>query len=210
MENFNGETFVAYVDISGFKELMKNKSKAKEALDTFYQAGFDILREEQSIDGLFVSDCGVIFVRSGNDNLSKLNDLLVVIKKINRKMICADFMLTTSIAYGDFNYNGKLELENVRKNQILGPAYLNAFLDNEIGKPKIQPGDCRIIKSTIPKNIDISTIDLIKQKPGDNSHLYYYWNLSRPEEIQDFENKIKDAYSLKYEGIKKALKHFIS
>jgi len=44
VQNFSGETFVAFMDISGFKEMMKDKHQAVKALDRLYQTGFEFLR----------------------------------------------------------------------------------------------------------------------------------------------------------------------
>ena len=87
-----------------------------------------------------------------------------------------DFMLTTSIAYGKFRYQERIEFEGIEKNPIYGNAYISAFLDNENGKPKIQPGQCRIIKENLPNDIT-STIEesqnneifsRIKEREGEN------------------------------------------
>ena len=43
LEDFDGDTFVAFIDISGFKELMKQKNRAWKALDKFYQAAYNNL-----------------------------------------------------------------------------------------------------------------------------------------------------------------------
>ena len=57
--SFEGETFVAYLDISGFKYLMRNEDRAWRALDKFYNAGYLVLGihryDENVVDGLFVS-----------------------------------------------------------------------------------------------------------------------------------------------------------
>jgi hypothetical protein len=57
-----------------------------------------------------LSDCGILFSRDENldDGLFKM---LKVIKKLNSKMLDIGFMLTTSIAYGKFDYSGKIELK---------------------------------------------------------------------------------------------------
>lgn len=42
INNFNGNTFVAYMDISGFKELMKQQ-RAVDAIKYFYSCGYEAL-----------------------------------------------------------------------------------------------------------------------------------------------------------------------
>ncbi len=204
IQNFTGHTFVAFIDISGFKELMKNDQKALAALKQFYQSGYNALSEIHEVEGFFVSDCGILFARTGTIN-EKLSNLLSVIKIINLRMLENDYMLTTSVSYGHFDYQDKLEFDGIEKNQIYGNAYVQAFLDNETGTPKIQPGQCRIITENIPDDLTFPNDDFpfIKQK---GTHLYYYWNVNSHEEIDNFETEYNDSYKLKYSGMLKALK----
>jgi hypothetical protein len=205
IEDFNGNTFVAFTDISGFKELMKNDSLALEAIRHFYQTGFNVLRESENVEGFFVSDCGILFARNGS-NENKLQNLLSVVKKINQRMLSENYMLTTSIAFGRFDYQGKIEFQGIEKNPIYGGAYVKAFMDNETGKPRIQPGQCRIVKENLPE-IELSDFPLLVERGRDNTHSYYYWNLNEPDDISNFENRYKDSYSLKYAGMINALKN---
>lgn len=207
VSNFNGNTFVAFLDISGFKELMRNDSDALEALRRLYQAGYDVLQEQNGVEGFFVSDSGILFVRTGTE-LEKLTKILNAIKSINKTMLRHNYMLTTSIAYGVFDYQDKLEFEGIEKNPIYGNAYVKAFLDNEKGSPKIQPGQCRLVNGNLPFEIDLEnpSYHLLKAKAGDRKHLYFYWNVDDHNEIEDFERQYTDTYQLKYSGMLKALK----
>ena len=202
--DFNGNTFVAFTDISGFKELMKNDTTALEAIKLFYQTGYNVLRDADNVEGFFVSDCGILFSRNGDDQ-TKLLDILDAVKRINKRMIDNNYMLTTSISYGPFDYEGKIEFQGIEKNAIYGGAYVQSFLDNETGKPKIQPGQCRLVKQNLPL-IDIENIPLLVEKRNDQQHLYYYWNLDNPADIQKFEKNYKDSYFLKFAGMINALK----
>lgn len=202
--DFNGKTFVAFTDISGFKELMKNDVTALETIKYFYQTGYDVLRNSDNVEGFFVSDCGILFSRDGDDQ-TKLLSILDAVKKINKSMIEKNYMLTTSIAFGFFDYQGKIEFQGIEKNAIYGDAYVQSFLDNEMGKPKIQPGQCRLIKHNLPL-INIETMPLLVERGKDRQHLYYYWHLEDPEEIHNFEKNYRDSYSLKYAGMISALK----
>jgi len=206
IQNFNGETFVAFLDISGFKELMKNDQKALEALRHLYQSGYESLRAADGVEGFFVSDSGILFVRTGTIH-ERLIKILSVIRQINREMLDKDYMLTTSIAYGRFDYLDKLEFNGIEKNPIYGYAYVQAFLDNETGSPKIQPGQCRLVVRNLPNVLDLHHQDLalLKKKGNDNKHHYYYWNLNSHDEIEEFEGNYNDSYKLKYTGILKAL-----
>lgn len=221
INNYDGDTFVAFLDISGYNELLRNEKKAWKALDRLYQYGYEILRNQNNkcrVEGIFISDSGVLFVRRNNQimpSISKsLKLLLMMIKRISERMRENDFMLTTSIAYGKFRYQERIEFEGIEKNPIYGNAYVSAFLDNENGKPKIQPGQCRIVEKNLPNDItrtikhsqDNEIFRMIRKREGDNKHYYYYWMVNDPSEIERFEQNYKDAYNLKYAGMLKALK----
>lgn len=207
IQNFNTETFVAFIDISGFKELMKDTENGLKALKSLYQSGYDALLNSEGVEGFFVSDCGILFVRDGN-NIEKLTKLLSVIKIINNRMLERNYMLTTSISFGHFHYHNKLEFDGIEKNPIYGNAYVKSFLDNETGIPRIQPGQCRIVTKDLPNeiNIDDNNFNLLKRK-NNGKHIYYYWNLNQENEIVNFEKQYNDTYKSKYSGMLQALKN---
>jgi len=207
INDYYGKTFVAFLDISGFKELMRNDNDAINALGQFYQAGYEILSVQNGVEGFFVSDSGILFVRNGNE-IEKLEKILEAIKLINRKMLRYNYMLTTSISYGDFDYHGKLEFEGIEKNPIYGNAYLKAYLDNEKGQPGIQPGQCRLLTENLPQEIDFTYSDFqfLKQLGNDKVHLYFYWNVQSPNDIDDFKRQYNNSYKMKYSGMLQALK----
>jgi len=203
--NFNGNTFVAFLDISGFKELMKDDQKAIEALNHLYQTGFDVLRGNNDIAGVFISDSGVLFVKNSNiNNNEKLEKILSVLQSINKRVLEHEIMLTTSIAYGHFSYMEKIEFQGIEKNQIYGSAYVRAFLDNENGNPKIQPGQCRLIKENLPEDLVVDE-QFIRER---GKHFYYYWNVRDQNNIDGFLNEYNNSYKLKYRGILEALKSY--
>lgn len=204
IQDYSGQTFVAFTDISGFKELMKNDRNGLKALKRFYQSGYNVLAETANVEGFFISDAGVLFARNGNVN-EKLSSILDAIEKINRLMLEMNYMLTTSIAYGNFDYHGKIEFDGIEKNPIYGTAYVHAFLDNETGLPKLQPGQCRLCKKNLP-DINLDEFDRLIEKGQNSKHYSFYWNVENENEIRDFEKNYKDSYSLKYSGMLNALK----
>jgi len=228
LESYHGETFVAFIDISGFKALMKDRKRAYEALNRFYQIGYEALRSDrnrnhpQRVDGIFISDCGILFSRiednnfpESNNNLSALHNMLEIIKNIFVEMIRSDFLLTASIAYGKFDYEERIEFVGIEKNLMLGNAYLEAYLDNENGKPKLEPGQCRILLNPqlndLRRQIENSNeypFNLIVKKQRDNRHLYFYWMLQSREDIRRFDKKYTDTYNLKYRGMITVLREF--
>ena len=197
--DFRGETFVAFTDISGFKVMMKGDGqRAINALGCLNTAGYNALRNNSDTNGFFISDCGIIFIRKQRvSKQEKLNILLQVIKNINIELIKHDIMLTTSIAYGMFSYHQRVEFEGIEKNPIFGNAYVSAFLDNENGTPRIQPGQCRIVKKGLEDEL-FSEMPFLKIT---RNHIYYYWMLNSSDEIEDFDKQYKDTYQLKYKGM---------
>lgn len=233
LEEYHGETFVAFMDISGFKALMKDAKNAYRALSLFYQTGYNALRSGQNrncffrVDGLFISDCGILFSRLNNGNYSNghfdergsaLENLLSMIEVISREMIENELMLTTSIAYGKFDYHEKISFPGIEKNLLLGNAYVDAYLDNEVGKPKLQPGQCRILTNNQMNGFwqdvirsagkESMIFSRLRKIHSDSKHLYFYWMLSGEHEIESFNLKYNDTYNLRYRGMVTVLKQF--
>jgi len=153
-----------------------------------------------------VSDCGILFVRNESGNASvnqKLRDILHVVKLINVFLLERDTMLTTSIAYGRFSYHERIEFPGIGKNPIYGFPYVKAFFDNENGRPKIQPGECRLLKEGLPDGF-VPKDPLFRER---RKHFYYYWNVQEAEKIDDFLKQYNNSYSLKYTGMLAALKN---
>nr|WP_319372520.1 hypothetical protein [uncultured Methanobacterium sp.] len=206
----DGPTFVAFMDISGFKNYMK-EGRGLEKLETFFNGSFEILKGyKNEINSIFISDCGILFVREPQDELMRLKILLKAIKEINKRMLDEDIILTTSISYGAFRYVKRIEFEGMIKNKVYGNAYVRAVIDNTEGTPKIKPGQCRILKEKLPIDLQINrddeVFDLIKTRKYDTNNHYFYWNLIDSNEIDDFEEKYKNAHKFR----KKIGYHLIS
>lgn len=203
---FDGETFVAFTDISGFKAMMQSEERAIKALDHLNQTGYSVLQNHADINGIFVSDCGILFARQQGDQ--GLFSLLATIEHINKEMLQYDVMMTTSIAFGRFYYQDRLEFHGIDKNMLYGNAYLSAYLDNENGKPRIQPGQCRIVVSDNPTAM--AALDRVKgyddRIVGGRKHCYFYWMVGALEQIDAFDAAYNDSYDLKYKGMLAALK----
>jgi hypothetical protein len=181
---------------------MKHEEKASAALNNFYTAGYEILQENRAIQGLFVSDCAILFVNSNEPLGIRLTMMLKVVNEMNRRMLQYDMMLTTSIAFGPFSYHQRLEFQGIEKNPVIGNAYLAAYLDNANGTPKIQPGQCRILRNNIDEQ-------LLLQNPllqTEGKYTCYYWMVDSADGIPHFRNNYADAYQLKYRGMLEAIK----
>jgi hypothetical protein len=200
--DYQGSTFVAFVDISGFKEMMKNEELAVKALDHFYSKGFEVLQKNTSIHGAFISDCAILYVNTHDSPAMQLPPLLEVVEELNRNVLEHNIMLATSIAHGRFSYRQRVEFEGIEKNLIFGNAYLAAFLDTETSRPKIHPGECRIVKH----NIDPSNLAGIPRIEDRDGHYYFFWMLNDAHQIDMFKSRYNDAYQQKYRGMLEALK----
>jgi hypothetical protein len=204
LKYFNSKTFVAFIDISGFKKkLQSNKNEAINTLKNFFNAGYKSLKDNQNISGIFVSDCGILYSKKEDGNpRNKLEELLNAVKAININSIQYNIMLTTNIAYGDFLYQSRRELNNLKKNLLTGNAYVNAYLDSSKMKKVTH---CRIVDNDIPNNLDIMTLkNYIIEK--ENKYYYYYWQLNNPNDLFEFKKEFKDRNKLdKNERFRKIL-----
>lgn len=201
ISSYNGQTYVGYLDISGFKKMMNNKEKARHVLDIFYRTIYETLYEMASppspqINAIVISDCAVLFLSIGSsencsdvDKIEGLPTMLEFIKKINRIFInnyYYPFMTTCSIAYGDFRYENRSDRNHMSKNCMMGTSYMNAFLDSESSKSKIRPGECRIIENDPSLPLSTNPFSLLKRT---RKYYYFYWMLENVMEIDDFKQK---------------------
>lgn len=214
LEDFHGPTFVAFTDIAGFKQLMPTRDRAMQALHRFYSQGYRILRAQPPhaparVEGLFISDCAVLFVRPRHADVhAQLRAVLSVVQSINRQMLQRELMLSTSIAYGHFDYTPRDEFAGIEKNLIHGAPYVEAYLDQSSGSPKLDPGQCRILHEHIPPGVlPLPDGDeyFSRVRPVRN-HSYFYWMCRTPAEIEGFDQQYRDAYNLKYAGMLNALR----
>jgi hypothetical protein len=182
-----GDTFVAFMDIMGFKAMMQDGDRAPRALDAFYSAGFNVLRylrehpaDGPLVDGFFVSDCGVLFVRGENELPHiRLESLCRVIRKIHQQSFNLAVQLKTSIAWGEFSYSERIEFPGIGKSAFSGNAYVDAFTDNEHGEPKLYHSDCRLVRKGLPPDV----VSQCTQKIGPvfsrmrkaKTYFYYEW-----------------------------------
>lgn len=209
LEPYDGKTFVAFIDISGFKGMMQNRATAVAALDAFYQTGYDVLRTQRvgpQVDGLFVSDCGILFVRASTSPVDDLTAILAVIEAINRRLLEASVMLTNSVAYGPFAYEQRLEFPGIRKDPIFGNAYLNAYLDNAGGIPKLRPGECRVVCEGLPAALAVRGGPSRLLVKGRRRHRYFYWMVTEQEQIAQVAALLKTIPRTRFDSLLEALR----
>ena len=219
--------FVAFIDISGFKELMKHENDdALNVLRRFYQIGYRNLdprigKYDDEIRGIFVSDSGIIWTKNivtENDAKGKFNLFLKAVQDINKNVL-DDFemkkhqiRLKTSIAFGDFSFVETSNHELIEKNLIYGEAYLRAYKDNSA---RLDSGLCRIVidkrfptelKKTIDNNE--SYINLISFIKKFGVKYYFFWNCKDVNDIDIFWKKFLNAKKLVYQKQYEALEGF--
>lgn len=229
---YDGETFVAFVDISGFQTYMAN-NVSYNVLNDFYNIGVQVVNEHNSlannsdkfyISGLLVSDCAILFSRLEESWKSGFKDILSVVEKYNKRMLDRNHLLTTSIAFGEFHYENRTEYPEIRKNPMYGIGYVRAFSDNEYVVPKLQPGECRIVKQGFPPfnvygtNTIFNSINseesflqnfdkLVKTKDG--KHYNFYWMVNSKGEIENIKKIYRRNKQEMYENLKLNLKNSI-
>lgn len=226
---FSGENlrFVAWLDISGFKKLMKfNPDEALAVIKEFFKIGFWQLHPdnqpqgrdtELGLDGLFVSDCAIVWTKIVSDDQSRIDqfrNILKIVKKINEEVLRSEvmrrnrIMLSTSIAFGEFFSIKTEEHDHIRKNMIFGPAYIDAYTDN---LDNLDPGLCRIVKKNLPElissrlNSSPANDDLLAFVRQDEGRIYFYWNCRTSIEIETFKAKYRQARETKYQEMFEAL-----
>jgi len=184
---FHGNTFVAFTDISGFKAMMNDGERAVLALDAFYQSGYSVLRQERQranhrpmVHGFFVSDCAVLFVTDPNlSPLDRFQVLCSVLQQIHRRTFQKAIQLTTSIAWGQFDYEERIEFLGINKDAIYGGAYVDAFMDNEHTLPKLYPNECRLLRKDLPVEVERFCVEKIgpvgQHIRQTQAHFYYEW-----------------------------------
>jgi len=215
------KTYVAFLDISGFKEMMKREEEAARALDRFYttvyNVGRDLLRTNTemhvSVDAIVVSDCAVLFSRNSDQEVDRINGLrsiLLFTQRVNRDLIRSSpsLMTTCSIDYGEFKYEDRIEFDHIGKEYFVGQPYLNAFLDNDYGKPKIQPGQCRLIKKNIAAHNKLPMESPFSLLEDAGKYYYFYWMLDSLADLERFKQEYQNTYQLKYTGMISVLQRF--
>jgi hypothetical protein len=159
---YEGRTYVAFLDVSGFKKIMEREEEAAKTLDKFYQTIFAETRHfnkgtattRAKVKSIVVSDCAVIFLnnrRMAEDKIRDLETILCFVREVNQKLIRSPsplIMTSCSIAYGSFKYTRKFEFGDISKNYFIGWPYVKAFSDNEYGDPGIQPSQVRVKHNT--------------------------------------------------------------
>lgn len=226
IEPYEGKTFVAYLDISGFKNLMR-RGKAKNALNKFCSTIFNVgklFRRPQDhqflvMNAIAVSDCAVLFPRIDDsrsprsqqrDRIRGLRSILEFVRRVNSILIAPkdgpQMMTTCSIDYGKFKYEDRMRASNIREVFFVGQPYVNAFLDNEFEEPKILPGQCRLLRGNMdPIEDSRNQAPFSLLVPESKKYYYYYWMVHSPDNIKRFKKEFDYVCQDVYRGLKKLI-----
>jgi hypothetical protein len=187
--HFNGTAYVAFSDLCGFKRMMKERQNAYAALNHLFNSTYELLNNNHSVKALAVSDCVISW--ANNQRLQSITDFTA---QLHRRMIAQGYLMKTTIAYGDFEYQDRIKLPNLGKEMIRGGAYLTAFIRNE----KLEAG--RIVLVENDPQPDILQNEPLWEKTGNRWE--YFWSANSAADIQRIKSARKEANNAKYELLK--------
>lgn len=129
MENFDGEAFVAFADLCGFKKMVKaHGRRAAEALDLLYNTTYRLFDGATDLDAIAVSDCVVAWGRASD---GRLDTLLRLLGSLHVQMLEGGYLMQTTVSRGQFSYQERIELPNLAKRMFHGNAYIEAYCNND-------------------------------------------------------------------------------
>lgn len=191
MNDFDGKTWVAFSDLSGLKALYEKKPEdAANALNKFYNTVFEIQEERNPINAIVVSDCAIFWIDIVGC-VGQLGTLLGQLNKLHRRML-PDYLLRTTIAYGHFTYQQRLEISTIRKNMIIGLAYLEAYANND----KVDHGAIVIVRlpeGTSHRDLHCVNKPMIKANCPKKGFYEYFWAIENPRQIKTFIQEREEA-----------------
>ncbi len=193
LQNFEGQTWVAFSDLCGTKAMYKEgHHKADKALGRFYQTVYDLHESSRGISALVVSDCAVFWVHAGagitlprRPGSNSLESLLERLKALHWQMVHENYLIRTTVAYGHFCYQQRIELRNLRKDMFVGDAYMDAYLAND----RCTPGGIVILNPTegevvrLPRCAGQFSVFLKRVSRGKKWELV--WWIQSPEDTGD-------------------------
>ena len=175
------KSYVAFLDILGFKNMVKKEDDEK--LSRYFHEVSKIIDELKEIERkndigyIVISDSIILTVEKVLDptrNTEILRQICIAVSKIQKRLALNDIWLRGAISCGETYFNEE-------NNQIVGPAYIDAYLLEE--DMAIYPRV--ILDNTIFQDLEFeSSDDFIKEinKPDLNEERYialYDWNKNK-------------------------------
>jgi hypothetical protein len=176
------KSYVAFLDVLGFKKLVYSKNTKKitlylkivrEAIDNL-----KLIDSNKDIGSIVISDSIILTMPFGenvHDSLNNLRQLCIAILLIQRELVLHDIWLRGAISFGDTHFDKT-------QNQIIGNAYIDAYLlEEKLAKYPRVILDNRIIGELKYKNSSelikkLNTLD--SDKPDNFGNVLYDWNNS--------------------------------
>lgn len=209
LRSFEGDTWVAFLDFAGFKQL--DSERAYRKLSGFYGAAYSAIKPHGRCTGLVVSDCVILWCNeSTRTPREQLVDILPVIETMCRSCLNDDILVLGAVAYGDFKYERRIEHLNVQKEMFLGKAYTSAFLETEkLGKPKA--GEIRLTK--VPEEIlddaNFQRENRLLPPTKTSKKLMFHWYLESLDSVRMFKKHWKTCSQIEFEERKRVLRQFL-
>lgn len=180
------KSYVAFLDVLGFKQLVYSKKKAdREKIELYLKTAHEALNKlkeipsKKNISSILISDSIILTVPFGDnktEHTNNLRQLCIAILSLQRKLSVKDIWVRGAVSYGDTYFDD-------RNNQIVGSAYIDAYLLEEkmAQYPRVIL-DNRIIKELNCHNSSclINAINM-HNKYGHTSYtkdVLYDWNKS--------------------------------
>ena len=181
--HFDGNTYVAFSDLSGFKIMLEDVRRAAEALDSLYTITYELFGNDRVVKGVAFSDCVVSWIDRGNGqgNAVHLNRLLCHLKALHRRMLRKGYLITSTVAWGEVRYQDRIRLPNFDKQMFYGQQYVRAYLANS----KVEPGAIVLLADGCEVNPrENAEIGKLLRKCKEPDGWEYFWSAAKPSEIK--------------------------
>lgn len=144
------KSFVAFIDVLGFKNMVYDKSPAGKAkielyLNDAYEALYVLkkIESKKHIGHILISDSIIFSVPFGDNNqvaTNNLRQLVISIYSLQRKLAKNNIWVRGAVSCGQSHFDEK-------RNQIIGDAYIKAYeLEQSSAKYPRVVLDCQIIE----------------------------------------------------------------
>lgn len=207
------KSYVAFLDVLGFKQLVYSKKKEdKKKIELYLKTVCEALDDlkkipsKRDIGSIVISDSIILTVPFGNsrdDHIFNLRQLCIAILSLQNKLLGKDIWIRGAISCGDAHFDS-------RNKQIVGSAYVDAYLlEEKIAKYPRVILDNRIIKELKCSNASC-LINKINRLPTTNRidspysyNVLYDWNIHiNPNAILDKDTPLFIDYLAANEALK--------
>ncbi len=157
------DSFVAFLDVLGFKELVKSSNDTRRLdeyfniVDNAIKKDIDNQPEKQDINSIIISDSIILSIRKVegdiNHNIEQLRKLCIVVGKMQLRLANKNIWIRGGISSGKVHFD-------TNKNQVVGPAFINAYLlEEELAKvPRV------IVDNKIINELNLTSADNLIEK----------------------------------------------